>query len=71
MRKPVKKKTISTNTSPITEVRFVDIKVAPWDGVSGRTYSLIGLSDEGKVYRFEMGAGRWVGYNMESLEVTR
>jgi len=42
------------------EVKFKSITVGQWDGNTGMTYTIIGLSEEGKVYRYSVAKRSWV-----------
>jgi len=46
-------------------LRMVQITTGQWRGESGGlNFSVIGLDDQGDVYRFETSAGGWVKYPM-------
>lgn len=41
-------------------LRFKQILKAPWKGDHGLTYTLYGLTEGGRVYRFKPSAGAWL-----------
>ncbi len=47
------------------EIEMKQIAIAPWDGSNGgRTYSVFGLGEDGKVYRFDGKCTGWIPQNM-------
>jgi hypothetical protein len=37
----------------------------PWDGNTGRTYSVLGLAKDGRVYRYDLSCGGWIPWSMK------
>lgn len=49
----------------MNELTFAEIHIAPWDGANGlRSYSVIGLTKEGKVYRYDAKCDGWIPWSM-------
>ncbi len=47
------------------QLRMKQILAAHWDGATGRTYSLIALSEDGKVYRYDAKCEGWYAWSMK------
>lgn len=51
------------------EIEMRAVKVAPWDTEEGRrTYSVIGLGEDGAVYRYDASSCGWVKYSMHVID---
>lgn len=50
------------------EITMKQISIAPWGNDGNTTYSIIGLGDDGAVYRFDKGCTGWVRLNMKLAE---
>ena len=47
------------------QIHMVQMAVAYWDGDCGKTYSLLGLSSSGEIFRYAPGQDAWVALGME------
>jgi hypothetical protein len=45
-------------------LKMKQILAAPWDGATGRTYSIFALGRDGVVYRFDGKCTGWIPQNM-------
>lgn len=48
------------------ELRMQQIIALPWDGDRGRTCSVLALSTEGKVYRYDPICDDWIPWGMQA-----
>ncbi len=46
-------------------LKFQQIVVAPWQGDNGMTYSVIGLEQDGRVYRYDAKCDGWIPWSNE------
>ena len=44
----------------MTAPKFKQVIVAQWEGDTGNTYSTFALSEDGRVYRFDVGCQGWL-----------
>jgi hypothetical protein len=47
------------------ELRMQQVLALPWDGNTGRTYSVLGLAKDGTVYRYDLSCGGWIPWSMK------
>jgi hypothetical protein len=45
-------------------IRLQQLVIAPWDGDKGRTYSTLGLGEDGVVYRYDPHCEAWIAWPM-------
>lgn len=57
--------TIAERAIEATDLHFIEVHIAPWEGANGRrSYSVIGLTGEGRVYRYDAACDGWVPWSM-------
>ena len=47
-----------------SEVRLKQIQIAPFTTPTGSSYSVLGLGEDGKVYRFDPKCDAWLPWSM-------
>lgn len=52
------------------ELKMVQITTGHWISTAqgNQSFSVVGLSDQGKVYRYDVGREGWVPWNMQEIE---
>lgn len=58
----------SRKTILSSELRFTNFRTAGWHGQGGLTYSLIALSTEGILYRYDNACDGWLPYSMKKAD---
>jgi hypothetical protein len=60
--------TVKPRRTSDKKVRMTQIAVAPWQGDKGMTYSILALSEDGAVYRYDAKCTGWIPWNMCEAE---
>ena len=47
------------------QLKFKQIISAEWEGNYGQTYSIIALSEDGRVYRYDAKCEGWIPWSMD------
>lgn len=45
-------------------LKMKQLTIGQWEGTHGNNFSIIGLSEDGLVFKYEKSAGGWVPYRM-------
>lgn len=54
----------------VITVKMKQIETGHWEGRGGTNFSVIGLSEEGNVYKYSQAKNRWVPYSMKVAAAT-
>lgn len=52
------------------DLKMTQIVACPWDGDTGRTYSIIALDKQGRVWRYDAKCAGWIAWHMKPVDTS-